>query len=106
MTLQIIILGLLAMVFIFLIEIIVLVSNKDNPHVKQRSKRLLTDAIIPIGVYCAFSVILMVNVFKMENSTPKVVETISQPQIDTTITIINGFADTTYTYTFPNFFVD
>ena len=106
MALQIITLGFLAMVFIFLIEIIVLVSNKDNQHVKQRSKSLLTDAIIPIVVYCAFSVILIVNTFKMEYSTPKVVEPISQPQIDTTIVIIDGVADTTYTYTFPNFFVD
>ena len=37
---------------------------------------------------------------------PVVVETISQPQIDTTVVISNGATDTTYTYTFPNIVIE
>lgn len=98
---QIILIGIVAIVVIFLIETIVLLCKK-NVETRRASYDLLVSALIPTVITCAICALF----FNEVNRVPVVVETACQPQIDTTIFICDGVADTTYTYTFPNIIVE
>lgn len=61
--------------------------------------------VIWFAILVALADIVFVNTHYIKQITniPIVVETVGQPQIDTTIVhFSDGTADTTYTYTFPN----
>lgn len=55
----------------------------------------------------ATCVMFIILIGRSENKLPVVVETISEPQVDTTVVLFSdGTSDTTYTYTFPNIVVE
>lgn len=64
----------------------------------------------PFYVTLVCSVMILVGILlgatEREYKTPVVIETASEPEIDTTIVTINGFSDTTYTYLFHNKIVE
>ena len=85
-------------VFFFTIMALIMVLLKDSPKARFY-------APISFGTALACFLVLIVGVIGVvvnESKLPVVVETISEPQIDTTITTVNGVRDTTYTYTFYN----
>ena len=89
-------------VFFFTILALVMVLLKDSPKARYY-------APISFGTAIACFLILMaavVGIIIRDTKLPVVVETISEPQIDTTVTIIGGARDTSYTYTFYNEIVD
>lgn len=58
-------------------------------------------AIVFVGLSYAASIYFMNN--EEKNPQERIVVTATPPQIDTTVTIINGVADTTYTYHFYDY---
>ena len=98
---EIVIICCVAIVICFLIAMLGI--NKSDPVKKKESRfsfALATSVIFIIGL---FYVIIALNEREVK---PIVVETPGQPSVDTTINIIDGVADTSYIYTFPNYFVE
>lgn len=93
---------LVLIVFFFTIMALVMVLLKDSPKAKFHAATSFGTAIA-----CFLILILAVIIVSIkETKTPIVVETISQPQIDTTVILHDGVADTSYTYIFPNIVVE
>ena len=93
---------LVLIVFFFTIMALVMVLLKDSPKSKYYAPVCYGTAIA-----CFLILILaVISVSIKETKTPIVVETISQPQIDTTVVLHDGVADTSYTYVFPNIVVE
>ena len=89
-------------VFFFTIISLVMVLLKDSPKAKYYAPVCFGTAIA-----CFLILILAaISVSIKETKTPVVVETMSQPQIDTTIVLHEGVADTSYIYVFPNIIVE
>lgn len=98
---EIVIICCVAVVICFLITMLGI--NKSDPAKKKESRfsfALATSVIFIIGLFC---VLIALNEREVK---PIVVETPGQPFVDTTINIIDGVADTSYIYTFPNYFVE
>lgn len=68
---------------------------------------LIYPVVYPVVIIFVFSCWLFhENKKQFNQEPPKIIQTISQPQVDTTITIIENVRDTSYTYYFFNYFVD
>lgn len=79
-------------------------TKKDT---KKISDNFFFGFIYPVVIVFAFSCwLLHENKKQFNQELPKIIQTISQPQVDTTITIIENVRDTSYTYYFFNYFVD
>ena len=79
-----------------------MVLLKDSPKARYYAPTSFGTAIA-----CFLILILaVISVSIKETKTPVVVETISQPQIDTTVVLHDGVADTSYTYVFTNIVVE
>lgn len=95
------IITLCAIVILVLFLVTMLGINKCTPEKNTESKlsfALAAACVLVMGMFC--------YLICAQPATPKVIETPGQPQIDTCIMIIDGVADTSYIYTFPNYFVD
>ena len=90
------IVAVLAIILVFLI-----IFLKDE---EKKRCAILTE------VYSIISILAILGIFAMfltnEMKTPKVVETMAAPQIDTLVVSYNGESDTSYVYTFPNIVID
>lgn len=95
------IITLCAIVILVLFLVTMLGINKCTPEKNTESKlsfAMATACVLVMAMFC--------YLIGVKPVTPKVIETPCQPQIDTCIMIIGGVADTSYIYTFPNYFVD
>ena len=90
-----------AIVFLTLITFLLgAVDKKKGEGIKRWHINAFSFLCFLVFVY------FIIMLGRSNDKLPVVVETISQPQIDTTITIIDGIKDTTYIYTFPNIVVE
>ena len=89
----------IAALAIILVFLIIFLKDEEKKHYA-----ILTN------VYVIITILTMLGVFALfltnEIKTPKVVETMAAPQIDTLVVSYNGEADTSYVYTFPNIVID
>lgn len=90
------IIAVLAIILVFLI-----IFLKDE---EKKRCAILTE------VYSVIAILLVLGTFTLfltkDLKMPKVIETVSEPQIDTLVVSYNGEADTSYVYTFHSFVVD
>lgn len=95
------IVGIVALLFVFLVFLICKVYGENR-------ERYTPDWPFYLLLICSFLILLAETICMSEsqNVLPVVVETISEPQIDTTITILDNVSDTSYTYTFFNTIIE
>lgn len=90
------------LVFFFTIMALVMVLLKDSPKARLHESVSFGTAISCFLILMAAIIVISIR----SRNVPVVVETISAPQIDTTVLIHDGVADTSYTYVFTNIVVE
>lgn len=99
---QIFSLSVVTIVILSLVQVILLICVKNNDELSKKSKSIFFNNLLYIIICSAWCALMTIHSY----TPPKIIETNTRPLVDTNIMIIDAVPDTSYIYTFHNFFVD